>query len=98
PPRSAARPPSLALLPPRRRRRLPCSCDRLMRRSDDLDRPCRVIGDREDVEELDLGLHAVALDDALAPRPRVKRVGVSARAPLVDAAGNAALAPDEMLA
>src|SRR5262249_37672181 len=57
-----------------------------------------IVGDAEDGEVLDLWLHAVALDDALAPGAAVERLGVLQRLPLVDAAGNSGLAPDEMLA
>src|SRR4029077_13150935 len=48
--------------------------------------------------EFDLRAHAVALDDAVEPRPAVEDVGVRAGLPLIDASRPAALAPDEVLA
>src|SRR5271156_5080380 len=58
----------------------------------------RVVGHRKDLVEIDLWLHAVALDDALEPRPGVERLGVLDAIPLVHAAGPAAFGPDEVLA
>src|ERR1700681_536843 len=58
----------------------------------------RVVGHRKDLVEVDLWLHAVALDDALEPRPGVERLGVLEAIPLVHAARPAAFGPDEVLA
>src|SRR5580704_7328180 len=65
---------------------------------EELDLSARVVGQREDLVELDLRVHAVALDDAVEPRPAVEDLGVLAGLPLVDASGPAPLAPDEVLA
>src|SRR5713226_7497871 len=59
--------------------------------------PC-VVREREDLVELDLRRHAVALDDAVEPCPAVKGLGILERLPLIDAPCPAALAPDEVLA
>src|SRR5712691_6165176 len=59
--------------------------------------PC-VVREREDLVELDLRPHAVALDDAVEPCPAVEALGILARLPLIDASRPAALAPDEVLA
>ena len=58
----------------------------------------RVVGHRKDLVEIDLWLHAVALDDALEPRPGVECLGVLDAIPLVHAARPAAFGPDEVLA
>src|ERR1700750_3144355 len=58
----------------------------------------RVVGHRENLVEIDLWLHAVALDDALEPRPGVERLGVFDTIPLVHAACPAAFGPNEVLA
>ena len=57
-----------------------------------------VVGDAEYVEVVDLGLDAVALDDALAPGSGIEGLGVLPGLPLIDAARVAVLAPDEVLA
>src|SRR5262249_47177896 len=57
-----------------------------------------VIRDAKDRVVFDLGLHAVAFDVAFAPGPRVEFFGVFEALPLVDAAGDAVLAPNEVLA
>src|SRR5882757_6922575 len=48
-----------------------------------LNSSARVVGQRKDLVEIDLWLHAVALDDALEPRPGVERLGVLDAIPLV---------------
>src|SRR5258705_11848482 len=58
----------------------------------------RVVGHRKDLVEIDLWLHAVALEDALEPRPGVERLGVLDAIPLVHAAHPAAFAPNKLLA
>jgi hypothetical protein len=58
----------------------------------------RVVGDREDLVELDLRLHAVALYNAVEPRSAVERLGVLDALPLIHASRPAAFAPDEVLA
>src|SRR6267143_2079673 len=63
-----------------------------------LDGATRVVGQREHLVELDLRRHAIALDDPVAPGSAVEGPGVVERLPLVDAAGPAAFAPDEVLA
>src|SRR5262249_53969235 len=57
-----------------------------------------VIGDAKHGKVFDLGLHAVALEDALAPGPVVERLGVFEALPLINTAGDTALAAYEMLA
>src|SRR6516225_1328986 len=57
-----------------------------------------VIGDAKHGKVFDLGLHAVALEDALAPGPAVERLGVFEALPLINTAGDTALAAYEMLA
>src|SRR5713226_3156598 len=57
-----------------------------------------VVGDGEHLVELDVGVHAVALHDAVPPRTAVEGLGVLQGVPLIDAAGPSALAPDEVLA
>src|SRR5262245_5369276 len=57
-----------------------------------------IVRQREDLVELDLRPHAVALDDAVEPRSAVKALGILERLPLIDASRPAALAPDEVLA
>jgi len=52
---------------------------------------------REDLVELDLRAHAIALDDSVEPRPAVEDLGILASLPLIDASRAAALAPDEVL-
>src|SRR5437899_6977398 len=63
-----------------------------------LDGAARVVGQREHFVELDLRMHAVALDDPGEPRTAVERLRVIESCPLIDAAGPAALAPDEVFA
>src|SRR5262245_46204621 len=63
-----------------------------------LDRAFGVVGDGEDGEVLDLGLHPIALDDSGSPRTRIESLGVLERFPLVHASRDAVLSPDEMLA
>src|SRR4029453_10811426 len=63
-----------------------------------LDRAPRVVGEREHLVELDLGAHAIPLDDAVETGAAVEALRVLQRLPLVDATGPAALAPDEVLA
>src|SRR3989441_2216621 len=63
-----------------------------------LDGATRVVGQCEHLVELDLRLNAVALDDRVAPGSAVEGPRVVERLPLVDAAGPAAVAPDEVLA
>src|SRR5213596_907417 len=63
-----------------------------------LDGATRVVGQGEHLVELDLRLHAIALDDPVAPGSAVEGPGVVERLPLVDAAGPAAFAPDEVFA
>src|SRR5690348_15274315 len=41
----------------------------LLRRTAGQDRPGRIVGDARGLEELDLRVHAVALEDAVEPRP-----------------------------
>src|SRR6266849_11129964 len=65
---------------------------------EELDAPARVVGQREDLIELDLRAHAIALDDAVEPRAAVEDLGVLASLPLIDTSRPAALAPDEGLA
>src|SRR5207247_8384678 len=57
-----------------------------------------VVRQREHFVELDARRHAVALDDPGEPGAAVERLRVLGGLPLVDAAGPAALAPDEVLA
>src|SRR6266478_6825939 len=60
-----------------------------------LNSSARVVGQRKDLVEIDLWLHAVALDDALEPRPGVERLGVLDAIPLVHAARPAAFGPNQ---
>src|ERR1700730_15215649 len=64
----------------------------------ELDAAACVVGQREDLVELDLRVRAVALDDAVESRPAADRLGLLAGLPLIDATRPAALAPDEVLA
>src|SRR5262249_8074877 len=64
----------------------------------DENRRARVVGDASGLEELDLGVHAVALADAVQPGPGVERIGRGLGLPQVDAAGPAVLGVDELLA
>src|SRR5262249_29601611 len=63
-----------------------------------LDLAACIIGDRKDLVEVDLRIHAVAFDNAVEPRPAIKGLGVLDALPLVDAARPAAFTPDEVLA
>src|SRR5882757_5506419 len=65
---------------------------------EELDLAACVVGHRKDLVELDLRVHAVALNDAVEPRPSVERPGVLDALPLVDAARPIAFVPDEVLA
>src|SRR6266446_1872858 len=65
---------------------------------EELDGAPGVVGEGEHLVELDARTHPVALDDAVEPRSAVERLRVLERLPLVDTAGPAALAPDEVLA
>src|SRR5512147_1499122 len=65
---------------------------------EELDAAAYVVGQREDLVELDLRTHTIALDDAVEPRSTVEDLGILAGLPLIDAARPAALAPDEVLA
>src|SRR5258708_5014141 len=58
----------------------------------------RVVCYRKNLVKIDLRLHAVALDDALEPRPGVERLGVLDALPLVHAARPAAFGPDKVFA
>src|SRR5258706_13854606 len=57
-----------------------------------------VVGDAGGGEILDLGVHAVAFTDTVAPRSRIEGFGVGAALPKVDAAGPAVVGVDELLA
>src|SRR5262245_5876724 len=57
-----------------------------------------VVRHREHFVEIDVGAHAVALNDSVEPWTGVEGLGVLERVPLVDAAGPPAVAPDEVLA
>src|SRR5262245_26584165 len=75
------------------------SRDRLLPRlAEYRDRALGVVRDCEDGEVLDLGFHAIALDDSVSPWTRIESRGVLERFPLVNASCDAVLAPDEVLA
>src|SRR4051812_16940023 len=57
----------------------------------------RIVCDAGGMEILDLRVHAVALADAVEPRPAVEGFGVAAVLPQIDAAGPAVLGIDELL-
>src|SRR5438445_3331704 len=105
---SAARCGALGSGPPGEAARSSASCSVRSRTStvgsaehgllDQLDGAPGVVRQREHFVELDARRHAVALDDPGEPGAAVERLRVLAGLPLVDAAGPAALAPDEVLA
>ena len=57
-----------------------------------------IVGDRGGVEVADLGVHPVALADALEPGAGVEGLGVGAIPPQIDAARPTVLGIDELLA
>jgi len=50
------------------------------------------------VKVFNLRVHAIALTDAVEPRPRIERLRVGAGLPQIDAAGSAVLGINELLA
>src|SRR5262245_26106046 len=63
-----------------------------------LDGAVCVVGEREHLVELDLRLHAVALDDPFEPRPGIEGLRIPKRLPLINAARPSPFAPYEVLA
>jgi hypothetical protein len=67
-------------------------------RIEQLDGSSCIVGHCENLIEVDLQLHPIALDNFVEPRARIKGLRILKPLPLVDPTGPAALAPDEVLA